>query len=470
MGTAALGCGDYASSGGDGYGATPGGVKDLAFARGLVEKGQVPPPEAVVVEAMFSEHDLPVAGPACAEALCVRGAHGIAPDLEDDPGLWLQVGLSSNVDPDTFVRPDLSLVATVDVSGSMGSWQEAGSPAGIAKSLLGVITGKLTDADRFAMVTYGSSSSVALDWTAGGDAGIREAIADLSEGGSTNMEAGLEVAIDLAAERATEGESPRVLLFTDVQPNVGATESSEFQEMVADAARRGVSLTVFGVGFGMGAETFEAMSHLRGGNAFSFPKPEDVTTFVDDSWPFFAVPVAHDLSLQVSPTAGLSQVAAFGFPGKGTDAAKLDVATVFLSKRRGALLVELARADRAPLVAEDGARVALSYADTSGTQHEGSITVSHDGAPVDASGKRYVQPATRRTVALALFTTRLKAALERYESEQSAAATDLEDALDALGADATEGADADLEAEKTFWTKLLVLMRSGAAQGDLYGL
>lgn len=58
--------------GGD-FGATPGGVQNMGLARELVANAQVPPPEAFVVEGMFSEHDLPVAGPPCAQLLCLRG-------------------------------------------------------------------------------------------------------------------------------------------------------------------------------------------------------------------------------------------------------------------------------------------------------------------------------------------------------------------------------------------------------------
>src|SRR5687767_3443 len=88
---AMVGCADYAGSGAE-FGATQGGVKDMTFARGLVETGQVPPAEAFVVEAMFSEHDLPLQGAPCSTLLCLRSAMGIAPNAQGSSAAWVQVG------------------------------------------------------------------------------------------------------------------------------------------------------------------------------------------------------------------------------------------------------------------------------------------------------------------------------------------------------------------------------------------
>src|SRR5687767_10273168 len=53
---------------------------------------------------------------------CLRGALGAAPTLAGAPSGWLQVGLSSTIELDTFERPPLSLILTADISGSM-DWE-----------------------------------------------------------------------------------------------------------------------------------------------------------------------------------------------------------------------------------------------------------------------------------------------------------------------------------------------------------
>src|SRR4051812_3016659 len=91
--------------GGGGMGATVGGVKDMRLARDLIGRGMVPPSDAILVEAMFSEHDLPLAGPPCERTLCLRSAAGFAPELDGTGRGFVQIGLSSAVDPATWQRP-----------------------------------------------------------------------------------------------------------------------------------------------------------------------------------------------------------------------------------------------------------------------------------------------------------------------------------------------------------------------------
>src|SRR5678815_624554 len=100
------------------FGATPGGVKDLHLARALVAKGQIPPADALLVEAMFAEHDLGLAGLPCDRTLCLRAAAGFAPELDGTARGFAQVGLSSTIDPATWQRPSTTFVFTVDVSGA----------------------------------------------------------------------------------------------------------------------------------------------------------------------------------------------------------------------------------------------------------------------------------------------------------------------------------------------------------------
>ncbi|MFT3773864.1 MAG: VWA domain-containing protein [Minicystis sp.] len=458
------------NSGAD-FGATPGGVQDMKFARELIDQGVVPPPEAVLVEAMFSEHDLPLAGAPCAETLCLRGAVGAAPNRAGKPAAFAQVGMSSSIDPDKFVRPPVSFIATVDVSGSMGwGYGDNSTPGGIARVLLHQIVGELTENDRFALVTYGDAADTALDWTDGNDPDIDQTIDDLHEDGSTNMEAGLKLAFEVADEEIAKGHEVRVLLFTDTQPNVGASTSSEFEQIVGAAAQKGIGVSVLGLGLGMGADVLKGMSHLRGGNAFSLVSPDDVPGFMGDNWPWFTVPIAYDLHLKAMPTEALSFSASYGFPESASGpSAGLDVSTVFLSKRRGALLLELGKAQDAAITTGDGVSLSLSYNDPQGTSHQTTLTPAFDGAPLDARGVSIKQPGLARTVSLALFTTAVRASLEVYAADKEQAVVTLEAALARLTADAAATGDTDLDTEAKFWPKLLDLMKSGAAQSDLYG-
>ena len=470
---AQLGCSGLQTSAGE-FGATQGGVQDLTFARGVVENGQVPPPEAFVVEAMFSEHDLPLTGAPCSTLFCLRSAMGIAPNAAGTSAAWVQVGMSATIDPATFERPSLAVVATVDVSGSMGwDYGDGGgsTPAAVAHALLWNVASRLNGADRFSLVTYGSSVDIELDWTKGDDPAIKAAIGGLDEAGSTNMEEGMKLAYELAREAKGTADEVRVMLFTDAQPNVGVTSGGEFEAMVASGASEGIGITVFGVGLGLNAELVNRMSHLRGANAFSALDANDVGLFMQDNWPWLAVPIAHNLKLSVAPSPGLTLEHAYGFPtgeAGATEAASLEVASVFLSKRKGALLLELSPESDQQL-AGSSVDIDLSYSDRSGEAVTESLSASYSGEPLDERGVFMPQPSVGKTVALALLVQAMHDAAEKYAASHEEAIAILEPALDRFKADAAAIGDEGLAEEAAFWVKLLDLMKSGAPQGSFYG-
>ncbi|MEK7706159.1 MAG: VWA domain-containing protein [Myxococcota bacterium] len=466
--------GENAAPSGDEFGATQGGLQGLTFARELVAAGRVPPAEAFVAEAMFSEHDLPVDGEACDEPLCLRATSGVAPNNDGALAGWIQVGLSSSIDPATFVRPSITLVVAVDVSGSMGwSYQspstEYPTPGGVARALLRAITAELGASDRFALVTFDDVTTQALPLIAGSnDLSIQGAIDALTDGGSTNLEAGLTAAFDLA-RTGLDGttDEVRVVLLSDAQPNVGATTPSAFQTLVRAAASDGVSLTVFGLGVGLDAALLGEIVTVRGGNAYTLSDYDDVTALMADAWPYFVSPVAYDLHLALTPPATMSIAATYGFPDDGTASVGFDVATVFLSRRRGALLIELAPSTTP--IAAFAATGTLSYTAPDGSTHEQVLAPSYDGSALDASGRYFAQLGVGKTVALALLVEGMATAAHEYSASHTEAVATLTAALDRFVSDVTALGTSDLQIEVTFAQQLLSLMQSGAPQGDLYG-
>lgn len=448
-------------------GATPGGVQDMRLARDLIAHGQVPPPEAFVVEGMFSEHDLPLAGATCAQALCLRAAGGVAPKHDGAARGFVQIGMSSAIDAGAWQPPPMTLVLTVDVSSSMGFEQADTTPGEMSRVLLRQIADRLRDQDRVAIVTYGTTTTTVLPLTSATErARILSTIDALTTDGSTNMEAGLRLAYQTAPNDDDGDGDVRVLLFTDTQPNVGATQPSDFEDIVAAGAARGVGLTVFGMGVGVGQEVFAAMANFRGGNAFGVIEPEDVPRVLDDSWPFLLSPIANELELALRPDGAATVSGAYGFPGTSDDgSAGLRVESVFLSKRRGALLVEL-----------QGLAPGFSAAGTlrytvpgEPAEVEQGIHVEHDGT-VDERGHAYQQPSVAKTVALALLVTGMREAAQRYQDgEADAAIAGMEVVAARVAEDAGAIDDPALAPEVALAEAMLELLRAGAPQGSLYG-
>jgi Ca-activated chloride channel family protein len=464
------GDGGFGDGDGDGdFGATPGGVQDMGLARELIAAGKVPPPEAFVVEGMFSEHELGLEGASCESLLCLRSAVAVAPDLAGERAAWFQVGMSSNINGETFERPSLTLIATVDVSGSMG-WsygEDQSTPASVAVELLRQVTAELGAADRVAIVTYGTTVRVALPLTSGDEqSAIQSALDNLDEGGSTNMEGGLREAYRLAGEAGGTAET-RVMLFTDVRPNVGQTTGSEFEAIAASGADAGVGLTVFGLGLGLGQEVFTAMSHLRGGNAFSLFELEDTGELMADSWPFMVSPIAYDLTLEVSAPDHLNVAESFGIPTHADGSVGREVSTVFLSRRKGAVLVRL---DGAADSIADGFEIAadLSYETLDGSLRSDALAAHYSGEPLDPRGQWAGQTATAKTVALAILVDSMRDAATVYRETPDDAIAIMRAATDRITGDAEALADPALDPEVALSAALLELMEQGAEQGDFY--
>jgi Ca-activated chloride channel family protein len=468
----AVGCGggDYGASGGGDFGATPGGVKDLRLARELVAKGMVPPSDALLVEAMFAEHDLGIEGAACERTLCLRAAAGFAPDRDGEPRGYAQVGMSSTINPDTWQRPSTTFIYTVDVSGSMG-WGGDVTPGELSRQLMRELTDQLRADDQVAIVTYGSDVKTPLGLTAGSNkTKIQSVIADLSENGSTNMEAGMKRAYSIGEGALGRTEQVRVIVFTDVQPNVGATTGSEFNTMVAGAATKDVHTTVLALGTGIGPEVMRAMASLRGANAFSLTSKDEVDTFIADEYPRFTTPIAYSLRVNVALDNNWAINRGLGFPAASDgEQIGLKAETVFLSKRKGALLVELTSPDGESPTGLGG-NFSLAYTLTDGTPIEDTAAFAYDGSALDTRGQWFAQHGVARTTALAVLTDSMHEAAKLYENDKILAKEMMRLANDRFIADAEVLADEDLGIEVEFSAALTQLMEQGAPQGTLYGL
>jgi len=177
----------------------------------------------------------------------------------------MRVGLQGFSLPE-LERSSANLVFLIDVSGSM----LAANKLDLIKSAFGLLVEKLNADDTVTIVTYAGHESVALEATAGDqDEIILAAINDLTAGGSTNGEAGIRLAYDMAEANKKVGGINRVILCTDGDLNVGL-DGDELIEVIEDFRDRGIFLTT--LGFGMGNYNDRDMEQLadRGNGNYAY--------------------------------------------------------------------------------------------------------------------------------------------------------------------------------------------------------
>jgi Ca-activated chloride channel family protein len=332
---------------GAGLGVTPGGPQDIGYLRSVVEQGFVPLPFHLAVDGLFAEHDLPIEGDQpCDQLLCVATAQGQAvPFGGQEVFHYVQVGFSSGLDAATFERSPLNLAVVVDRSGSMRDTTGFDvSKLEAVKAGLTLMVDRLTPADRLAVVAFDHEVNVLLDSTPVTDPeGITSIIAGLSPGGGTCIECGLHRGFSIVTDNSEPGERlDRVMLFTDALPNVGLTGEASFLGMATAYSELGVGLTTFGVGFNFGQELVVALSRVRGGNYFFLENFERVEEIFGVDFDYLVSPVAYDLHLDLTPVDGLVTTEVYGHDGLGDDGSlELDVPTLFMSRRHGAILVQI---------------------------------------------------------------------------------------------------------------------------------
>ncbi len=347
-------------------GATPGGAQDIAYARDRIAAGEVPHPNTFTPEGLFSEHDLPLdTGKACKQVICVTAA-AVPADLLAQPEVraLAQIGFASGLDPATWRREPLNLVAVIDKSGSM-----SGDPLETVKASLHVLADQLGADDQLSIVLYGDRTHVHLPTTRLKDRkAVHAGIDAIVSAGSTNMEAGLSLGYDIAAQSAPAFKGvTRVMLFTDERPNVGATEKGSFMQMARDGSRRGIGLTTIGVGTHFGAELATAISSVRGGNLFFFPTIDDMKKKFAEDLDVMVTELAYDMKLAIKPSSGWELTGLYGVPGdmvKRTPDGGLEmtIETLFLSREKGAIFVALAPASGGALPPKPGPVAAASIA------------------------------------------------------------------------------------------------------------
>jgi len=225
----------------------------FTLARSYLDRGHLPPPEAIRVEEFVNYFDYGDPAPRRGEFTLV--AEGAPSSFASGPRYQLvRFGIKAR-EIRSEQRQSAVLIFVVDVSGSM----RRENRLGLVKQSLHLLLDQLNPDDRIGLVVYGSRGDVLLEPTTSKEA-IRRSLDRLVPGGSTNAEEGLDLAYGLARRYYREGSINRVILCSDGVANVGRTGPESILERVRREADEGVELTT--VGFGMGNYNDALMEQL----------------------------------------------------------------------------------------------------------------------------------------------------------------------------------------------------------------
>jgi Ca-activated chloride channel family protein len=212
--------------------------------RRFINNGQLPPADAVRVEEMINYFNYGLSGPTDGGPVAIHTELSSAP--WNTKHRLLRIGLKAKTIA-TKNLPASNLVFLIDVSGSM----DAPNKLPLLQSSLNMLVDQLRPQDKVALVVYAGAAGVVLPSTAGDKKEtIKNAIDNLSAGGSTAGGAGIKLAYNIAAEYFIKGGNNRIILATDGDFNVGASSDDDMEKLIERKRESGVFLSV--LGFGMG--------------------------------------------------------------------------------------------------------------------------------------------------------------------------------------------------------------------------
>ncbi len=261
---------------------------------------QRPPFDAIRIEELVNYFPY-------ADALPENGGPPVRVNLELTDAPWrpehrlLRVNLTTR--PIAFdARPLSNLVFLIDVSGSMQDVNKLP----LVKTALRLLLEQLGENDRVAIVVYAGASGLALPSTSGLDkAAILDAIDRLEAGGSTAGSEGIALAYETALAHAIPGGANRVILATDGDFNVGITDPTALEDLIAAKARSGIFLTVLGFGMGnLQDETLERLADRGNGHYAYIDTPAEARKVFVEQIGGTLVTVAKDVKLQLELNPG----------------------------------------------------------------------------------------------------------------------------------------------------------------------
>lgn len=191
-----------------------------------------------------------------------------------------------------------NLVFLIDVSGSMSSQDKLP----LLKKAFGTLTDNLDGDDVVSIVTYSGREETVLDGCSGArKETILRAVDSLSASGSTNGEAGLKKAYELAEKHFMQDGNNRIILASDGDLNVGISSPSELKTFVETKRDSGVFLSVLGFGVGNYKDAnMEALADNGNGAYYYIDGETEAEKIFSDDLFSSLYTVAKDVKLQLT--------------------------------------------------------------------------------------------------------------------------------------------------------------------------
>ncbi len=197
----------------------------------------------------------------------------------------------------------LNLALVIDRSGSM-----SGAKIEDARAAASSMVKRLRDGDRVALVSYSDevrvdAESAVINETS--RAKFLEAIAKITDDGSTNLGGGLIEGLAQVNKHLGTADVNRVLLISDGLANRGVQEPKELNRIARESLQKGVITTTIGLGTDYNEDLMTGLADHGGGNYYFVADSTKIEPTLSDEVRQMAATVARDVALHLELAAGL---------------------------------------------------------------------------------------------------------------------------------------------------------------------
>lgn len=260
----------------------------------MINSGTLPVADAIRTEELVNYFSYDYAKPTGSDPVKITMEAGVCPWNADHR--LVRIGLKAREIP-TDKLPESNLVFLIDVSGSM--WGP--TRLDLVKSSLKLLVNNLREKDKVAIVVYAGNASVKLESTPGSDKQkIRDAIDELTSGGSTAGGAGIQLAYKVAKQNFLPKGNNRIILCSDGDFNVGVSSVEGLEQLIEKERKSGVFLSVLGYGMGNYKDNKgQALAEKGNGNHAYIDNLQEANRVLVGEFGATLHTVAKDVKLQV---------------------------------------------------------------------------------------------------------------------------------------------------------------------------
>jgi len=262
--------------------------------RRFINQGTKPPADAVRIEEFINYFNYDYDKPTDKNPVMITTEVGNCPWA--DQHRLVRIGIKAKeIAKDNL--PASNFVFLIDVSGSM----YGPTRLDLVKSSLNLLINNLRNKDRVAIVVYSGSAGEVLPSTSGSDKQkIREALDNLTAGGSTAGGAGIQLAYKIARQNFIKNGNNRIILCSDGDFNVGVSSNQGLESLIEQERKSGIFLSILGYGMGnYKDDKMQVLAQKGNGNAAYIDNLQEANRVLVNEFGGTLFTVAKDVKLQL---------------------------------------------------------------------------------------------------------------------------------------------------------------------------